>query len=77
MPLFRPHRGGYKESIRESVIVKKIDDIKDYLRVLYDIPDNKKFDIQVDDTMIFDERCGWDAHIVSTNNFTNDILLML
>lgn len=79
MPLFRFHRGGLDESLKTTVIVKNMEELKEVIKDSWfdflDIPTVKSnfedFDVKVfipyDLTLeqSFDKRCGWYQHYVS------------
>jgi hypothetical protein len=78
MALYRKYGGSFTESLKASVIVKSIDDIRNIiyedwimwegaLRKNDDIPFNKEsFDIKIEN-YIFDPRSGWYTQIVSAD----------
>lgn len=83
MPLFRFHRGGLIESLKTTVIVKDLEELKEvimhgwinWLGFAGATPSNfKDFDVQIINPFdsrnvieTFDPRCGWYTHYVSTD----------
>jgi hypothetical protein len=80
MPLFRKHRGSLKDSLKTTVIVKNLNQLKDAIYedwVMWEGAlrknDNEPFSKNIINIKIepyygdLDERCGWYTQIVSAD----------
>lgn len=73
MALFRPHRKLLEDSLKDTVIVKNIDEIKDTLRREWKGHQGFDFDkIKIRD-YAFDKRCGWYTQIITIYNILDNI----
>jgi len=80
MPLFRFHRGGLKESLQTTIIVKNLHDLmlaifKNYTEKEFPESDwgfNLKISPYPDIDTCFDIRIGWFTYIVTANLYEKD-----
>ena len=78
MPLYRKHRSTLSESLKTTVIVKNLYDLRDFIYEDWKMwegalkkdgqPFTKhSFDIKLERYGEMDDRCGWHTHIVSAD----------
>lgn len=83
MPLFRLHRGSLEESLKTTIIVKTIEDIKVEIFRARIFAGEKYFELNLDSFIIeikphgdyMDKRCGWYTQLVTTDFLNKGNLL--
>lgn len=65
MIFFRPHRGSFSESMKESVKFRNVAEMNEHVKRLW--PEMKNGEITIDHKEIYDARNGWNTRYILMN----------